>query len=165
MIPQDLPARRETGSYRGTAIPHPARYASRRRRTAQPSHFLRSLLGAAETTMRHRSTFRAGPLVLARNRPEKSLSEAALIARAFLCESVEDTSPAGKARLLPCRRYGQRGRLLDILAKRSSTHGLLDSDPAGPPVGIPRRGAGLRGRVDWHSPGARIGPDGRLKWR
>ena len=29
----------------GTAIPHPAPYASRRRRPAQPSHFLRSLLG------------------------------------------------------------------------------------------------------------------------
>ena len=31
-----------------------------------------------------------------------------MIARAFLCGSVEDTSPAGKARLLPCRRYDYR---------------------------------------------------------
>ena len=45
MIPQDLPARRETRFLPGTAIPHPARRASRRRRSAQSSHFLRSLLG------------------------------------------------------------------------------------------------------------------------
>ena len=32
----------------GTAIPHSARHASRRRRPAQHSHFLRSLLGAAD---------------------------------------------------------------------------------------------------------------------
>ena len=45
----DDPAR-STGATRnrflpGTAIPHPARRASRRRRSAQSSHFLRSLLG------------------------------------------------------------------------------------------------------------------------
>ena len=45
MIPQDTGATRNR-FLPGTAIPHPARCASRRRRSAQPSHFLRSLLAA-----------------------------------------------------------------------------------------------------------------------
>ena len=56
----DDPAR-STGATRnrflpGRAIPHPARRASRRRRSAQSSHFLRSLLGKRHNCSQHRLT-------------------------------------------------------------------------------------------------------------